>query len=102
MDDNPIDAIRKAELETNEILNDAAKEVDRIKENAALEAGRIVNDAEAAAKANAERLIAAAREKGMLISQKAEAAQVEELHALRLRAAQKREQAIAVIIASLV
>jgi V/A-type H+-transporting ATPase subunit G/H len=102
MVDNSIDAIRSAELEADQILNDANKEIERIKENTVLEAERLSNDAEAAAKAAADKLITSAREKGRLLIRDAEALQAEELSALHHKSDEKREEAIASVIASLI
>lgn len=101
MADNPIDVIRETELEAEKILNDAAMESEHIKQEAKLEAARIGKDAQAAAKAAAEQAVSAAREKSRMTLRNAETILEDELQALRRRANDKRDQAVAAIIASL-
>lgn len=102
MADNPIDVIREAELEAEKILCDAAAENKRIEQDAKQETARIEKDDESAAKAAAEQIIGAAREKSRLALRNAEAALEQELQALRLHAGEKQKQAIAAVIAALV
>lgn len=102
MADNPIDVIRETELEAEKILSDAAMESEHIKQEAKLEAARIGKDAQAAAKAAAEQAVSAAREKSRMTLRNAETILEDELQALRRRANDKRDQAVAAIIASLV
>lgn len=102
MADNPIDVIRETELEAEKILNDASMESEHIKQEAKQEAARIGKDAEAAARAAAEQAVSAAREKSRLTLRNAETTLEEELQALRRQANDRRDQAVAAVIASLV
>ncbi len=102
MADNPIDVIREAEIEAEKILRDAAMESKRIAQDAKLEAARIEKDNESAAKAAAEQMISAARDKSHLALRDAEAALEQELQSLRLLAGDRQKQAVAAVIEALV
>ncbi len=102
MADNPIDVIRETELEAEKILSDAALESDHIKQEAKVSSAQISKDAEAAAKTAAEQVVSAAREKSRLTLHNAEKSLEDELLALRRQANERRDQAVAAIIASIV
>lgn len=102
MAENPIDVIREAELDAERILAAATEQSESIQEAAHQEALSARKADEAAANAAAAMLLAAARERGRLVQEQAEAQADRELIALSEQAASRSEMAVRVLIDTLV